>query len=1009
MKHTMRIRTPFLAFLLFFAPVFAEGGVLVTDYDIVNGRKNMPESLFADALEGDTGVAHAVRALLTGDQNAGREARAFMMRAGIEAVENLPEARGLFTDVSAARLYEVLVTLDLLPERALFTGMEAESLQRTLKQVLDHYRQREHFPWEDERWHLGSTALRLIAAEALYAFNFPGDIDADEYRRHALRYFERNLAGGSGPDGSWTVDSPGYTDEAVEYLVLAAKAFRNSGLQDVFSNPRFAAILVHETRIQPPVMSPLVAGAFMSVPAGATMIGENHGDAVMMAAPDIRNHNPEAASRLAWFWDVCGRPVSPLGVLFIDTAVQEDPPALGSMPAGGGVALFRNMGGTADETTVYVNYGPPAGTPDRDRHRHEDAGDFSFVWNGMPLIIHNGWSTDSCTNDLINRAPWRHSIVLPTEAGDTPIVPASLYRSSSTVRNITGTGAHPGDMFPDGINQFFSHDMLDYVVGEAGVSGRSIPPASHFRHVLFLKPDALLVWDEIESSFPIEWNIWFPGENAWSEGNVLHMNTRQNVDLQVHFAGDAELDVTTETFPEEITWDWPLVLRSEHGEGSVVVCTLGLFRNARTDSSGMRGAMLANLLEGAGSRGPVGLLTDNIHLVETAARLGVPYELLSFDGAGNIDLSHFGAIVTGGPTSAENDRTFLTYAWKFRDYIANGGHMVFFDNPGASWMSGSVMGEGVLPHDIAFGSCGVTIDSTGADLKLYDATMWTTPNIITADSLGSWLVDSLGPSGGLIGKRHVETLPVAWSDAWQVLASLPETFHPEPPDNPLFGSPSRVRVRHAASKDFFTLFLPRRIGEQAYLFDVKRTEPGFVSFANPTTTWEIKAGETIWTDANISVMVDSLGVRTCFAFDCTYMRVGAEIFQAARPMSIFYSETSRTCRIMSAANNVVSYSRAELRISAGEIEISDPFGRLRDTSVSRRSYLTALRVVDSRGTPLEKARVHGESRLMGVTGADGSLPIPWKDGPPTVRVTWRGYEAVTPLRPGAVEVTIPAR
>jgi len=1002
-------RVLFMIALICLAGHAARGGVLVTEYDIVNGRKNMSDPAFGGAPSDETGVGAAVRALLTGDPASNNSSRAFLLRAAIEAAEHLPDSRGLYTDVSAERLYEILLTLDIMPDRSVLSEPEIESLRLTVKQVLNRYLQPGRFAWEDERWCLGATALRLVASEALYAFNFPGDVDSDAFRLHARRCFERNLSGAIDRFGAWTADSPGYVDEAMEYLIVTAKAFRNSGIQDFFSDPRLRRALVYELTLLPPQQCALVKGAFMTAPTGATIPGENHGDTAVMAAADIRLHFPGTASQLIWFWDACGRPSSPLGILFIDTTIQPEAPKFSSGIAGGGLTIMRNNAGTPDESVVYVNFGPARGTPDRNGNTHNDAGDFSFIWQGIPLVMHDGWGTDPCTNDILNRAPWRHSVVLHEGAGDTPILPAGLYRDAPVSQHITGKGVAPHDFYSDGISQFFSKDRVDYTVGPVRLTNRNIPAKSHFRHVLFLKPDALLIWDQIEAPYPLEWNVWFPGENAWPEGNVLHLHTRQNVDLQVYFPGDSSIDVAAEEYPPQVTWDWPLVLRAGYGAGSVTYLSLDLFNEARTDSVGMRKSICRNLLSGVENRGPAALLTNNILIVETVAGLGVPYEMLSYDGAENIDLSRFGAIVVGGPTSAENDRTLHTFWWKFRDYVEGGGEMILFDTPDASWLTDSIAGPAAIPAQLAIGDCPVTLDPQRRDIKLRDDPLWTTPNTIVADSLGSWLISSVPFAGGLSEAVHIRSLPVSWSDSWEVLASAPGTFPFASSGNERFGNPSRVRVKHPPSKDFFALFLPRRIGEQTYLFDVKRSEPGFISFANPTTTWEIKAGDTTWTDANLSVLIDSLGVRKYYAFDCLYIRIGTETIQATSPMSIYYSDISRECHIMTSDNNVISYSRAVLRLAAGEVRLSDPFGRLTNDFLERVNFLTTLRVVDEQGTPLEWARVYRDNRLVGATDADGTIPVRWTGDPPTVRVQWRGKSALTPLRPGGVETVVPVQ
>jgi len=980
--------------------------VIATQRDVINGKKNLADSLFLNMDEANTGLGAAVRSLLTDNTDMSNAAKATVLRSVISAVEHLPRARGLYDDVSAIELYSTLLTYDLIADKSVFSDLETTSLKNNIKLVLNHYSNPDNFAWDDARWSVGVTALRLIAAEALYSFIFQDDFDTDRFRIHSLRYLEKNIEEGIDDHGAWIPDSPGYLNDAIEYLIVAAKVFRNAGIHDAFVSERLRNLLTWGIRVMPSQGSNFIRGEFMMPSVGETEPNSSPASTAILAVNDIAVRDLGAAAALTWYWQTNGSPVSPLGLLFIDTAFQPEKPKPANGASGIGTVIFRDKSATSEESYLAVSFGGAENHAERNGFNHDDNGDFSFVWRGYPLIVHDGAGDDPGTRHLMNRSPWRHSLVLREGAGDSPMLPLRDLGSSTVRKDITGHDIVPTDLYTGGIRQLLMTPSVDYVSGDVRISQRGITADSYQRHFLFLKPDALLMWDQIESSFPLEWNIWAACDNIWAENNILHLHTVGNIDLQAHFAGDTTVDYLTEQYPQEITWDWPLVMRTEYGGGSIIAVCVNLFDEAIPDSITLADDLMGNILLGNVKPSLVGLLTVNERITTILGNNNIPGETLTYETAGSGDLTRYSMLILGDRMTTEHERLIRDYGWKINDFIERGGKVVVLGGKNIPWLSDCKSCTDTIPVPLVFGESSFVVTEGDASIKMHGDPIWHKPTQITGES---WRVYT--PKADSVGIAEqppvlAYTIPVAWSDAWKVLASYPHAFPMIPHESQVYGRPSRIRVRHPASRDFFTLFLPRKIGNPTYLFDVKRIEQGFVSFADPTTTWEITAGETTWTDANLSVMIDSLGVRKLYAFDCTYIRLGTETIQADSPMSIYYSERDDNGVIMTATNNRVSCSRHELRPYAGTVRFDDLFG---DISLERITYLSTLKVSGSDGIPLEGARIYQDGRLVGATDGSGSLPVRWTGSPPTLRIHYRGSETLANLVPGNVDALINRR
>jgi len=985
--------------------VFA--GVLATDENIINGKNNLTNPQLSNSVDFDTVIGSAVNFLLTGEENLGQAVKIEILRSALTALINLPEAKFVFTDVSSGKMYEALVMYDLISHYILFDDDEKASLKKSVNSVLSHYLDSEICDWSDDYWCLGVTAMRIVASCALYALNFPEDQNSDLYLKHSMLYFQKNLNNSIDNYGAWVPDSPGYTGEAVEYMIVTAKALRNYGFRDHFSNPNLKNLLLYEMHLMPPQQCTLVKDIFMIAGTGQTDPGVNHGAKAVIAAADIYPYFSDEASNIIWYWNQCGNPVEPLGLLFIDTMIPYMMPDGKSCVAGGGMAVLRNNFAKANESFVFAGFGDARGVHDREKHDHSDHGDFSFVWSGIPIIVHDGFNDYGCSEAIMNRAAWRHSLVLYEGAGNSPVVPESIYMNLPVKPDITGNGISPSDFYTDGISQFLSTEMVDYVCGSVRLTGSDMPAPLHYRHFLFLKPGALLIWDQVESPFPLEWNLWIPVENVQGNENLLRLFTRNNVELQVLFAGDNTLDFEIENPPVERNWDWPFVMRTEYGKGMITFLSLDLVNNTLSDSSAFALKVLQNILFQNGKPGLTGLISLNSELKEILTHLHINFEYLKPEDLSDTDLSRYSLLLIDSTGSAQHKSLLNDNIWKINDFIYNGGNAVWMCHSPSGYRTDYITGPGFIPEIIDLNGCFAEIPDTTDSAKniiINEDPVWLEPNIINPDSLFWWISRSSFENDENSSEKVFSLYtPVAWSDSWNVLASVRKSFPLKAYSNDVLGKPSRIRVKHPESKDFFTLLLPRKTGEP-YHFNITRHTQGFVSFEDPVTKWEIKAGETYWTDANLSVKISREGgFDTLYAFDCTYITSESEEISSDSPMSIYYSSKEDRGIIMTASNNVIKYSKGSMKLHAGEIYF---YGLRNELSLERLVFVTDLRVVDSNGNNIEWADVHVDGTFVGSTDKNGRIPIRWKDQQPEVEVEFRGSKSSAWLVPGEMEIVI---
>ncbi len=607
---------------------------------------------------------------------------------------------------------------------------------------------------------------------------------------------------------------------------------------------------------------------------------------------------------------------------------------------------------------------------------------------------------------------WRHNIVTKSNSGETPVFEEISKLNLPAVKKQDSARKAPADFYPEGISQFLSTEMVDYVSGEVHLPKHDMPPASYYRHFLFLKPDALLIWDQIESTFPLEWNLWIPVETVGAEKSILHLFTGYGIDLEVLFAGAGSIDYRAGKPAETVTYDWPLIMRTESSLGTVTVSSLDLVTSARDGDSTCGMDILYNILVRGKEPHLVGLIGGTDETADVLTRLGIPWESLYYKDLKEEKLYNYTTLMICSGISAGTVRALRDKGAEIDRYVKNGGSVLWICPTLPNWRCGNADGPEFVPAAMVPGGCpvnpGMSDVNLRNDIKISGDSIWETPRIITSQSLINWLMNYRINSDNNAENRSFSSpqtfyVPASWSDSWKILGAVKKTFPIRSYSNMKLGEPSRIRVRHPVSEDFFTLLLPRKTG-RPYLFDVTDHGPGYVFFEDNINRWEVQAGENTWTDANLSIRISSVdGIKGIYAFDCTFVAVENERFHSEKPMSLYFSPLESTGIIMTAVNNVLSTSRIDFRLHAGEIYFYDFSG---DVWTERISYITKLTAVDEYGAPVCGVKVYVYGRFAGSTGDDGILPVRWFNKPPDVLAKYGGKESAYSLVPGEMKIQI---
>ena len=643
---------------------------------------------------------------------------------------------------------------------------------------------------------------------------------------------------------------------------------------------------------------------------------------------------------------------------------------------------------SVEESAVYTGFGPPDGFIDMGGH-HADSGDFSFIWRGIPLTVHDGWTDIPGADGVYNKMPWRHNLVLRSGVGGTPVV-----SERPAVQSLQDSIRTTGDFYPDGIAKFITTPDVDYVSGSVRIPDFASPGDRHYRHILYIKPDALIIHDQYDGAQPVEWNMWMPFETVVNEGNTLHIAAGEDINLDVTIPGSGNLDFTDESAPGGITWDWPLIMRAEVGSGTVSLSFIdfisGVQANPQVPATLLSGMLNVNSV----FQGRVALIGGDDRAKALMNRLGISFDIMN---AGDIREARFtdyrAIIICGGlPTGMRSE--MLSYREKFRQYTFDGGHLVFTGLAPARTGDIFVQGDGFVEETLELSGCPMVLPhgERVADRLFVPAPHadWSTE--LTPARLNEFFVgDGVDAQADTL-RRDItiaQTFPAVWSDRWKVLLSIRRTIPVIASNDGALGIPSRIRVKRSGAHGTTALLLARHTGS-SYRFDVTRAEEGLVELSETNGNWRVYTGGTDWTDAPLALQrTTSRGVERVLATDCTFCSVGTESFRSSTPFTINYNPLTGSGTLWSSERTTISTSRIEFKVHAGSIRFNDLYG---DVWTSRINFLTTVRALDESGAPVPGAQVFVNGTLSGKTGPDGTLPVRWIDKQPDIVISYGGRE-----------------
>ncbi len=351
----------------------------------------------------------------------------------------------------------------------------------------------------------------VAAAAGLVGLAFPELPQARGWIEFAVReinwQFERGVW-----DGAWH-ECPRYQGAMITITGLFFESLQRRTGVDLFPHPQFKAMLDWFVRFATP--PDRVAGAALGHPEGVILspaLGDSswtHSPFGLLAAyaPHYSSSDPAFAARLMWAWERAGKPYDGDTVEYARELIQPDLPSrpqfLGSecSPIKGHLAM-RSGFATPDEIWLLLR----CGNATRSGHDNGDWNAFNLYAFGVPLAL------DAASGVYSD----------PAHKG---------WHDKSVAHNTVVFGARSQRRQDGKILAWITRPEADYSVSDASAAAGV---AQFVRHVLFVKPDYFVIWDEIRAEEPAAWMLHTTATRFdWSPHRV-RCQTPWEVSLDVH-------------------------------------------------------------------------------------------------------------------------------------------------------------------------------------------------------------------------------------------------------------------------------------------------------------------------------------------------------------------------------------------------------------------------------------------------------------------------------------------
>jgi hypothetical protein len=370
----------------------------------------------------------------------------------------------------------------------------------------------------------GNLALEAYIAIGLAGLNFPDHPDAQFWISRSVTNVKK-IVDTYFPDGAGT-ESPRYHDWSLELLAIYLRALERRAGIDLYDEPGIRSALEWLIRFSSPPVS-LTSNKSVTPSWGDSTYSSNAGTHYYynlgLFAPYYRERDPDFSARLMGWWILNGRPrdlftASPSGltnILMFDSRIPDAPvrPNTSTYSPRIGHASLRSGSGTNDEFFASFKCGTQGAA-----HQDGDIGHLDLFAFGVPLAL------DSTSG---------------------PYDTAGAFNPGNAAHNtVRFNGVGAWDSVSGSFSAFGTSAIADYAVGDTNYGTVSN------RHLVMMKGDYLVVWDETTASNYADWFFRFPGSATldWQDHKVVS-STPWGVNLDVHFVLPAE-PLVEPTFPE---------------------------------------------------------------------------------------------------------------------------------------------------------------------------------------------------------------------------------------------------------------------------------------------------------------------------------------------------------------------------------------------------------------------------------------------------------------------------
>jgi len=1025
----------------------AASTVLLTDGELARVKENIGaeplRSYYQRLLRGDGGSAAPILYLLSGERRFAERSREIILGDLAYLKKEIPFMVDIWILRPPGRAVSAIMAWDMTRDSGVYSDEDRSAIEETLSWTIDHFMnegtdhigagfkyQTDYFPHDMEDWVIANMNVHRLEAVALYALVFHGSPRSKELLAYTAGYFERILSLGSRPGGAWA-ENPRYMGGVLQHLYIIAAGLKKAGVRDFFKDERFRGMLSFfaESIPAPGIDDP---NRPLMVAADDAHWWENRSTILSWAASRYREAEPTAAGEWMWCWRNQGEPLTALSLFFVDPAVEPVKPSYGSYLPGMGYVLLRDRFAEPDETFFFATFGPELGTSNRTMHHAPNHGDFSLVWRGKPLFLTRGCASYVWSRRMRDQVDFARNLVTFDGAGEPIEIPEKRYAGEAVEVNDGFDETLAADFYPDGVANFVSSPTFDYAAGRVRNWQMSLPAPFNNRHFLFLKPDVFIIWDQVRSPYPLQWNFHMPAKDVEVNGKRVTLTTRDDVKLAIDFLQDERLECQLDWPMDSIRTDWPMVLSCPWGKGMFVFNAMDITRQVLENNHLGAAKILENIICYPARPKRIGLIGTDGQTAAVLEKLGFGYELLSYDDLAG-DLSHFDRIIVGHFGVLVRDRDMVEYRQKLWDYVEDGGVCYWAYQYAWGWKPGDTSGPGYFPRMLMIGEGTSALWGEGIELDCPVATdgspIWNSPNRITESDWLDWQVGApdtlkLLHYNQIPNTDRARNIPVYYSDHWQVHASAKRTYNINlPQTRRRFGPYRWIKVFHEPSDDYLAVLRPFESGNEPAA-EIIRGRENEVLIGQDGDYWWVLLGKHAgltgtlalmrYADGQLTFSRASDGTREVYdqqrfgvapkellLVDNLDAEIGGMAFAFEHPATLYVNLEDMTGRLALLDEGTVTLPWRLTRVTAdgktvrtrgaddatsfelraGEYTFAVEGGTL---ALVKKRHVARLHVVDNEGEPVEWVHVfrklpgRGRTLFQGATDGAGALSIRWE-------------------------------